>query len=135
MNPDTLKNGPMRFCFIIALFEAMKNMATPITGTMNMVILCAKTINSNGALPNETAMMAPTTMTKAINNLVLLELKSFPNPSASLIKDPPIVALPMMEENPAANNPIKNTADAASPNAGRRASDMSVAVLTSIPKG
>lgn len=134
-NPDTLRNDPILFSFMTFLSLAIKNMAIPIMGTMKIVILWAKTINSNGALPKRSAMIAPTVITIAISNLVLLELKLSPNPSASLIKVPPMVALPTTEENPAANSPIKNTAEAASPKAGRSASDISVAVFTSTPNG
>ena len=135
MKPETLRKEPILFFFMIALSLPIENKAIPMTGTMKMVMLWAKTISSNGALPKRSAMIVPMAMTMAINNFVLLELKLLPYPRASLIKDPPTVAFPMIDEKPAANNPIKNTAEAASPKAGRKASDISVAVFTSIPMG
>ena len=135
IKPKILRKEPIRFFFMIVLSLAIKNIVMPITGTIKMVILWANTINSNGALLNRSAIMAPVVITTAINILVLLELKLLPNPRASLINEPPIVAFPIIDEKPAANNPIRNTAEAASPNAGRSARDISVAVLTSTPMG
>ena len=134
-NPDAFRKYPILSSFITFLSFAITNIATPMMGTIKIVILWAKTISSNGALPKRSAITAPTIITIAISNLVLLELMLLPKPKASLIKVPPMVALPTTEEKPAANSPIKNTAEAASPKAGRRANDMSVAVFTSTPNG
>lgn len=76
-------------------------------GTKNMVTLCAKTINSKGNFPNDTATIQPNIITTEINTFTFFELKLDPKPNASPNNAPPTVAFPTREENDAPNNPIK----------------------------
>src|SRR5690606_31006992 len=93
---------------IIFLLFAITKIEIPIKGTKKIVTLCAKTINSNGNLPNDIATIQPNTITIEIRIFTFLELRLLPKPKASPNKAPPTVALPTNDEKDAPNKPTKN---------------------------
>ena len=118
---------------IMVLLLVIFKIANAMTGTIRIVKPWANTMSLRRKSLNANANDEPTTMSSMIRSLVDNCWCVFPKPSVSAKTFPPKVALPIREENEAANKPIIKMMDEVVPKSGSSAFPISATLFTEIP--